>query len=199
MKILPTTPAPSAVTPSLVDFGNTLTPALGGSEQRINRLGNRFRLSVTMPPMQNKEQGMKFVNRLVRGRSEGLRMKFPLSGFNPGTPGSPAVDGANHAGRLLDVAGFTPGYQIKEGQFFSIETDGQHYLYMIDADNSSSTGAPYGANLVINPMLRIPPSDGDICHFAQPMIEGLIEGSETQWNYALDYNVGIEFTIKERR
>lgn len=197
MKVLPNSPAPASVSLSIVDFGNTLTPALGGAEQRINRLGNRYKISVTMPPMQNKEQGMKFIARLVRGRSEGLRMKLPLSGFNPGDPGSPTVRTNNNIGRIFRTQGMTPGYVIKEGQFFSIETNGSNYLYMADQDFTvNSLGL---TTFAINPLLRVQPSEGDLINFVSPVIEGLVEGSETQWSYALDYNVGIEFTIKERR
>ena len=202
MKVLPTTPAPQVATPSYVDFGATLTPSLGGSEQRINRLGNRFRLSVTMPPMQNKEAGRVFIARLIRGHSEGLRMNFPLGGFNPGTEaeiGSPVVSGSSQSGRLLNLRGFTPGYTVKEGQFFSILTGTPegHFLYQADEEVTANfTGA---IQLTINPLLRVSPDDGDICFFHKPKIEGLVEGSDWQWDYALDYNVGIEFVIKERR
>lgn len=196
MKILPTSPAPQVATPSVVDFGSTLTPALGGPEQRINRLGNRWRLAVTMPPMQNKDEGRVFISRLVRGRSEGVRMRFPLAGFNPGSPGSPNVQGSGQAGRILNLSGFQAGYTVKEGQFFSIETNGTHYLHQADGEVTADGSGV--AQLTINPLLRVSPGNGDVCHFAQPMIEGLVEGQEWQWDYALDYTVGIEFTIKER-
>lgn len=197
MKVLPSSPAPQGATPSYVDFGSTLTPALGGAEQRINRLGNRFRLAVTMPPMENKDEGRVFIARLIRGRSEGVRMKFPLSGFNPGDPGSPVVNGGGQSGRLLQLRGFASGYTVKEGQFFSIEKGGSHYLYQAD-EEVSANGAGV-MQLTINPLLRASPVDGATCHFAEPMIEGLIEGSDWQWDYALDYSVGLEFVIKERR
>lgn len=197
MKVLPSTPAPQVATPSYVDFGSTLTPALGGAEQRINRLGNRFRLAVTMPPMENKDEGRVFIARLIRGRSEGVRMKFPLSGFNPGSPGSPVVNGGGQSGRLLQLRGFNSGYTVKEGQFFSIEKNGSHYLYQADEEVSADNSGIM--QLTINPLLRASPADGATCHFVEPMIEGLIEGSDWQWDYALDYSVGIEFVIKERR
>lgn len=197
MKILPTSPAPQVATPSYIDFGGTLTPALGGTEQRINRLGNRFRLAVTMPPMQNSEEGRVFVARLTRGISEGVRMRFPLAGFKPGNPGNPVINGSGQAGRIIQLRGFSSGYTVKEGQFFSIEKGGTHFLYQ--ADEEVSANAAGVMQLTINPLLRVSPSDGDTCHFAEPMIEGLIEGSGQQWDYALDYNVGIDFVIKERK
>lgn len=200
MKELPTTPAPQVATPSYVDFGSTLTPALGGSEQRINRLGNRFRLSVTMPPMENRDEGRVFLARLIRGKSEGLRMRFPLAGFNPNSPiavGTPNIIGSGHSGRSIPIRNFSPGYTVKEGQFFSIFTDGGHFLHM--ADEEVTANGIGNLSLTINPLLRVSPNDGAVLHFEQPMIEGLIEGNEQQWDYALDYSVGLEFSIKERR
>jgi len=197
MQLLPPSPAPQDVTVSAVDFGNTLTPPLGGAQQRINRPGNRWMLSVTMPPMPTDEIGRIFISRLVRAKSEGLRMKFPLNGVNVGNPGSPVIDGAGQAGRLINLRGFAPNYTVKEGFFFSIETNGTHYLYHVnDGITLDASGA---GSIIINPMLREPPNDGDPCNFAEPMIEGLVEGQDWEWNYSLAHNSEMSFDLKERK
>jgi len=197
MKILPASPAPQTVTPGVVDYGNTLTPFTGGAEQRINRPGNRWRVNVTMPPMDTYDDGRIFVARLVRARQEGLRMKFPLNGVQVGDPGSPQVDGAGQSGRILNLRGMADGFSAREGFFFSIETDGTHYLYQVD--DGFTFDASGNGSIIINPMLRVPPNDGDVCHFVQPMIEGLVEGNDWEWEYSVANLTSISFGIKERK
>lgn len=197
MKILPTSPTFVEPVVGYVDFGNTLTPPLGGPDQRINRPGNRHRVSGALPPIKNKDEGRVWVARLKRGMSEGVRMKFPLGGFDPGSPGSPQVNGSGQSGRIIQLSGFQAGYVVKEGQYFSIFTGGAHYVYSADEEVTAASNGTM--QLTIDPLLRISPNNGDVCHFEEPMIEGLIEGSERQWQFAVDHTVGIEFGIKERR
>lgn len=196
---LPTDPAPRDVSLTLLDFGNTIAPFLGGPEQRINRLGSRYSLAVTMPPMRNAEQGQKFVSRLTRGKSEGVKMKLPLGGVNPGTAaeiGEPKI-WVSTSGRTIRLKGFVEGYTIKEGQMFSVETGGTHYVYMSNTEATVSAGG--NVNLEVSPLLRVPHLVDDRVHFLEPMIEGFIEGQDWQWSYALDHTVGIQFTVRERK
>lgn len=197
MRDLPLNPAPATVSVYAVDYGNTLSPSLGGPEQRINRPGNRWRAAFSMPPMMNKDAGRVFVARLVQGQSQGVRTRLPLGGFDPGEPGAPVVSNSGQVGSRLNLSGFASGYTIKEGQFFSIFTGGAHYLYQA-AEEVSATAAGV-VSLGFAPMLRTSPQAGDVCHFKQPMIEGLIEGSEVKWDLGVDYYIGLEFTIKERK
>ena len=117
---VPSTPSPASATPGLIDFGGFLTPALGGPVQRVERMGTRFSLSVVMPPMINTSTGRIWIARLIRGKQEGIRMPWPLQGFDPGSPGNPLVNGAGQSGRTLIADGFTPNYIAREGQFFSV-------------------------------------------------------------------------------
>lgn len=193
---LPSDPAPNAATSSLIDFGGFLVPGLGGEVQRIDRMGNRFKVSVSMPPMVSEPTGRIFVSRLIRGKTEGVRMEFPLLSFKPGSPGTVLVDGAGQSGRSLVVNGATANYAFREGQPFSIEEDGRHYLHFVDAQVIANADGE--AELSISPMLRIEPSDGAVCHFATPMIEGFIMGDEWSWEMGLAHHVGISFEVVER-
>src|SRR3546814_3983584 len=69
--VLPSDPAPNGATPMRRDFGGTLTPLLGGPEQRINRLGTRLGIRVSMPPMRNGDNGRIFVSRLLHAKTLG--------------------------------------------------------------------------------------------------------------------------------
>ena len=89
--LLPTDPAPAEATPSYLDWGGTLRPIFGGALQKLRRLGDRFALSVNMPPMLSAEDGMTWVARLITARGEGAILPWPQPGFDPGAPGAPKV------------------------------------------------------------------------------------------------------------
>jgi hypothetical protein len=192
---LPDYPTPQSATPALVDFGAFLTPSLGGPVQRVERMGNRFKISCSMPPMQNPQLGRLWIAKLVRGKQEGARMAWPLQGFDPGTPGPVVVNGAGQSGRVLAVKDATPNYIFREGQFFSVVINSRHYLYMVTTEAiANASGA---VNLAIEPMLRVSPANNATCNFGVPMIEGFIMGDEFAWQLALAQFVSLSFDIVE--
>ena len=178
-----------------MDFGAFLTPSLGGPVQRVERMGTRFKIAVSMPPMPNPKLGRLWVAKLIRGKQEGARMPWPLLGFDPGTPGDILVSGASQAGRSLAVKAATPNYIFREGQFFSVVISARHYLYMVTAEAiASATGT---ATLAIEPMLRVSPPNNAPCYFGKPMVEGFILGDAFAWEMALANFVGIGFELSE--
>lgn len=193
---LPDWAIPNGAEAGLIDFGSFITPALGGEVQRIDRMGNRHRISITFPPMPSDKKGRILVSRLKRAKTEGLRIEYPLLDFKPGAPGSPLVKGAGQSGTSLILDGFTPYYAIREGQWFSIETNGRHYLYSVNDEVIADASG--NATISINPMLRAEPNDNDVCHFAKPMIEGFAQGNEFAWTMALERNIGLAIDIEER-
>lgn len=195
MIVLPTYPAPAQAQASLMDFGVFLTPPLGGPVQRVSRLGNRFSLSVTMPPLVNRDAGRVFVSRLIRGKTEGVRMLFPMLGFDPGNSGSPVVNGANQTGRILNIRGAAAGYVFQEGQFFSIFTGGRHHLVTADVDTTVGAGGTVA--LSISPIIRVAHADGDLLHVSTPSIEGFIMGESQSWEMSVEHHIGLNFAIVE--
>ena len=192
---LPDYPSPNGVTPGLIDFGTFLEPPLGGPTQRVDRMGNRFAASFTMPPMPHAALGRKWLARLLRGKTEGARIAWPLLDFNPGLPGSPVVNGSGQTGRTLLVRAGQPNYIYREGQPFSIKTGGRHHLYFVDAEViASGTGT---ATLSVTPMLRVPHLDGDECHFAQPMFEGFVVGESWEWEMDINHHNSFGYVIRE--
>lgn len=192
---LPDWPTPNGADLALQDFGAFLTPALGGPVQRVNRMGSRFKISVSMPPLTSAKVGRQWVSRLVQGKSEGVRMPLPLLDFDPGLPGTVLVNGAGQTGSSLIVDGATPNYIFREGQPFSILTGGKHHLYLVRTETIANGSGQ--ATLPISPMLRRPHADNDPCHFGEPMIEGFISGDELSWNLSLEHLIGIQFDIAE--
>jgi hypothetical protein len=193
---LPAWAVPNGAEPFLIDFGGITEPALGSEEQRIDRMGNRFGIAVTFPPFETRQQGRIIVSRLIRAKTEGLRIEYPLLDFDPGVPGAIAVDGGGQAGRSLIVRGATPHYAFREGQPFSIErADGRHYLQFLDAEIVADAAGE--AALPISPMLRDEFLDGAACHFAKPMIEGFVRGDEWRWKLSVERLVSVEFELRE--
>lgn len=192
---LPVGVVPNSATVTLVDFGGVMRPPLGGPIQRVNRLGNRFRVALGLPPLRNLDVGRVVVARLLRAKTEGLRVRYPLVGITPGSPGLPKVMGADQAGSSLTINGCRPGYGVSEGYPLSIETDGQHYLHF--AAGPSVANGDGEMDLALTPMLRTSPADNAAIHIARPMVEGLVTGDEWAWEYSLSKMVGISFEIEE--
>lgn len=192
---LPLSPAPRDASPVPMDFGANLEPPLGGEVQRIDRLGSRWSIQVEMPPMKHEPNGRVFVSRLIRGISEGVRMAFPLLGFDPGAPGSPVVSGSGQSGRTLNIKNATAGYVFKEGQFFSLIRGTRRHLYKVDADVTVSGGGT--AALPIWPMLRAQHLDGDVLEVTEPKIEGLITADQLAWQMSLGDFSGLSFELRE--
>ncbi len=187
---------PSAAEPFLRDFGTVLTPFLGGPEQRINRLGTRFGLRITLPPMPTRDKALIVQSRLLRGREDRLRMEWPQPDFDPGAPGAPRVAAAVASGTTLPLSGLTAGYGVKEGQMLSIQRAGRRYMHMFAADGLASAGGALDAT--IWPMLRSTLAPNDVVELAQPMIEGMVSpGDELSWQISVDRLASFTFTISE--
>lgn len=194
MIALPSSPGPSAISWSLVDFGSTQQGALGGSAQRINRLGARWRCEVQLPAMTPADARI-WAAALARGLREGVSFKIRQVSTPTGAPGAVLVAGAGQAGAELDVDGATAGYVAKAGQWASINTGGRRYLHQIaDSVQFSGTGT---ATLQIEPLLRVIPADNAPVELAAPVIEGLLQ-TAPGWTIDAGRLVrGFSFAIEE--
>jgi len=194
---LPTWPQPASATPIYLDKGGILPGGGGASDQRLNKLGDRWGLSVTMPPMESPKVGRQWVSRLVQAKREGGRISWPLQGFDPGAPGDIRVNGIGQAGSTLVVDGATPNYVAREGQFFSIITNGARFVYMVKTETIFNDLGQ--ANVPITPPLRFEHLDNDVCEFGAPIIEGFIQGDQWQWDWAVkNLTMPLQFEIHER-
>lgn len=193
---LPSTPAPNGATPLLRDFGAVLTPFLGGPEQRINRVGTRFGLRVTMPPLPSADAGRVFVSRLLQARQQRLLMDWPLLAFDPGAVGTPQVNTAVAGGSAVSIKGLPAGYQAKEGQFLSFVCAARRYTHMFSGDGTANGAGVLAAGVF--PPLRVALAVNDVVELAQPKIEGhVLPGDELAWEMALDLNIGLSFSVME--
>lgn len=193
---LPLNPGPVALAWELIDFGATQQGALGGAAQRVNRLGGRWRCTITLPPM-IPSQAREWAAALSRGLRTGVSWQVIQPETPTGAPGSVLVNGGSQAGNALIVDGGTPGYVAKIGQWASILTGGQRYLYQHAATTQlSGTGT---GTFQLEPAMRVEPADNDPVELGAPVIEGLLIAPP---GWSIDANRlvnGITFTIEESR
>lgn len=195
--LLPADPVPQSWVPRPLDWGGELTPMLGGEVQRLNRLGDRLAVDVTLTPTRDAALAQAYVSRLRRARRDGALMAWPQLNLAIGDPGDVRVDGGGQAGATLAVKGLAPGYPLREGQFFSLVSDGHRYVHAVaTAATAPSSGL---LTLAIEPRLRVVPSNNDVIELAAPKIEGLVSGLDGGWTIDIAGTVGLSFTIAEQR
>jgi hypothetical protein len=193
---LPATPSPNSGVPLLRDFGGILTPFLGGPEQRINRVGTRFGVRITMGILPSDNAGRTFVSRLLQARQDRLLMKWPLGNFNPGATGSPLINANVASGSAIVIKGLPASYAAKEGQFISIIHSGRRYVHMFTGDGTANGSGVL--TIQIFPMLRTAISTNDVVEIAQPMIEGnVLPGEELSWELSVEKNINLVFSVME--
>lgn len=188
---LPTIPAPSRMAIGHVSTANVLESAVGADEQEIRRMGSRYALTFSMPPM-SYTKAMTWGDLKAEGATVVMRVYQP--GFDTGAPGTPLVKGAGQQGSVLVVDGLTNGYVIKMDQFLSVITAGRRRLYRAASDVTVSGGQ---ASIPLRTMLRYPPADNDVVEIAQPMIEGFSR-DVSEIEVGPDRLVVLSFTVRER-
>ena len=198
---LPTNPQYNAASPFLISNAADLTSPLGGSTQRILRLGSRFGVEVTYPAMKY-DDGRQFVARMLAAETNPVAVQFPQRGFTVGLPGAIVVDGAGQTGGVLNIKDANPGYPFKSGQFFDFITAvngvNRRFVHCIVADVVADGSGK--AALGIAPILRVSPADGDATEFG-PILEGFVslQSKRIPWTMEMVRRVGVKFTVIEDR
>lgn len=194
--LLPSSPGYQSYDIQPLDFGGLVTPPLGGPQQRINRLGNRWGITVRLPRMRQESQGRAWIGALTEGLQEGVILRWPQPGF-ANAVNDCLVNGANQIGSTLNIDGITPGLTARYGQFIDVSVSGGRTLYMVRADTVAN-GAGQMA-LPITPMIRKSPPDNAQVIFTQPAIEGFLQDNRPSWTIDVARTVGLEFTVFERQ
>lgn len=186
----------ATVEPAFVDIGATVRGGTNAIGMRIDRPGGHYRAAVTIS-LGNGARRAALIADLVRGKQEGLRMPYPLQGVDQSGSGSPVMDGADQAGRLVTLRGLTVGYVAEKGFWLSIvDEEGQHYLHNIHVGGTVGSDGKVAVTLAEH--LRVPFPDGATVHLDEPMIEGDVAGNEQSWRLSRANRVdGISFTIEE--
>ena len=192
---LPSLPDLAQVSARLVDFQSVLTPILGGPVQTIQRLGARFAVDVTLPPLEPVDAASFLAARLkARAENETLTLAWPQAEIWSVIGGSPVVNGAGQAGARLNISGLTAGQTVPAGRVFSIEAGGRHYLHVttqvVTANGSGQV------QLHVSPLLRVSPPNGAALNFTAPVVEGLLTGN-VEWTLERLRWTSTAFTLAE--
>lgn len=187
----PVLPQGAETTFSLISNAITHRPTMGGPEQRYARLGDRFSIQVQCRSMAYRD-GVGIAALLNRAVTEKVRIPVPQPGLDIGSPGSPVI--ASGAGSTVTINGFSAGYQLRAGQFFSIVHSGVRYLHQVASDVTANSGS---ATVSILPMLRTTLTAGDVCEFAQPYLEGFLTDNSNTWSFGLTKAIRVSFSVSE--
>lgn len=180
--ILPALPRQTRATPSYRDFSARSVPPSGGQEQRIARLGDRWSVRYTLPPMV-EAQALAFIAAQARAVTEGATVRSVL----PRTGDAPAgLTGVGAANATFLTA--SSGADVAVGMFFSFEAGGHAFLHQV-------TGVT-GAVLNVAPRLRA--GANGALNFATPVVEGFLDGA-ISWDVERLMHSGVTFTISEDR
>lgn len=194
--VLPSSPGYQSYDILPIDFGGLVTPPLGGPQQRLNRLGNRWGVTVRLPRMRQESQGRTWIAALVEGLQEGVILRWPQTGF-ANAVNDCLVNGASQIGSTLNIDGITPGVTARYGQFLDVSVSGGRTLYMVRADTVANASGQMA--LPISPMIRKSPADNAQVIFTQPAIEGFLQDNRPAWTVDVARTIGLEFTVFERQ
>lgn len=169
-----------------------LTPVMGGVQQRINSLGDRFSLKINTDPMMYN-QAARVITDLNAGLTETVIYPVPQP-FAIANAGSPQVSTANQKGRTLALKSLANGFKFSKGMFITVISNGTRYLHQITADTTVSGTT---ATVAILPMLRVSPAVNDVVQVQNPTIEGFISGNSNAWTVSRLQAVGLTVEITE--
>jgi hypothetical protein len=184
-------------TPFYIDRGGIMEGALNGGDQRLTRLGDRWGASFKTKPLKANDAGL-FIARLIQGRRQGARIRFPTPGMTFPEAGG-ATTGAIIAANLSTLivahtAWATKGYA--EGQWFHMLIGGRNYVHQFASAPVASPGANQ-FSVEINPPLRIAVPASTPLVFP-PVIEGFVKGDpRIPWTIDQARIYGLDFTIDE--
>lgn len=192
---LPIVPLTADIKSQLVTNRADLKPVLGGPFQRVNRLGSRHRIEVSIPAL-----GAACARTWLaaRAKAEAENDTLLLSWPQPQAidfGATPVIDGAGQLGTNLAVRGLPAGAAWPGGLFLSFDFNGRKYLHQTTSDVVASPAGK--AVLTISPMLRVSPVDGQGLYLDPPLMEGLIDGTTLDWTLQLKRWTGISFALVE--
>jgi hypothetical protein len=192
---LPNLPDLVQVSARLVDFQSVLTPILGGPVQTIQRLGARFAVDVTLPPLEPADAG-KFLAARMKARAENdtLTLAWPQAEIWSVIGGSPVVNAAGQSGARLNISGLTANQVIPAGRFFSFVAGGRNYLHMTTLQVTANGAGQ--VQLHVAPLLRVSPPASAPLNFSAPIVEGLLTGT-LEWSLERLRWTSTAFTLSE--
>lgn len=191
--ILPTSPAPSSMTPRPISSRNEQRPASSGPVNRYMQPGTRWAWDIELPPM-TYVRSLEWDDLL--SEADTVVMKIYQPGLDIGSPGSPLIDGANQIGRTLNLKGLTPAYAFRKGQWISFPVLGQLFAYKVRTATVVESDGTVALPLLT--LLRLPPANNAVVSVAEPRAEGFATVDTSSLQVSVDRFVRLRFTLEER-
>lgn len=200
---LPTWPGPKSASLRPVDAGTWQKPILGGDDVRLDRLGDRFALAVSLPPMKwhtidGVSAARVWAARLARGVSEGVTMEVPQPDFDTSGFVFDAQCGASAAQSIVVpiASGLGQNNVFPEGMMVTLRkgATGKNYLHQLRAQAvSNAAGA---ANFSLWPRTRVAFGPGDTILLQTPVMDGrILDPAPIDMEEAR--TIGIAFEMQE--
>lgn len=181
--------------PMAFRLGGTVRGPLGGS-QTINRLGDRWMMSIETASMRIEPEGRQWGVLIERALREGAILGVRQPDFGPVLAGNPVVDTATNSGRSVPVSGLIPNSAVRAGQWVSVIVDGQHYLdKVVEQATASSSGT---ATLSLLNLIRKPMPAGAVVDLAGKLEGTINEDSFSGGTWAVNRTTSWAFTVTER-
>lgn len=196
MITLPNCPPTRSASIRLISFAVDQSPAHGGPQTRVLRMGDRFAAEFVTYPALYDGEGRVFLSRLLRGMTDTVLVGVPEPGMRAQDYGTPQISTAGAFGQSIQVKGLGAGRVVPEGKFLSIVTGGQRFLYQVTGQVTADGSG--NATLPIYPMLRRQPQVNDLVELSAPKMQGYVQGNEYQWEVAKSKRIGFVFSVQER-
>jgi hypothetical protein len=178
-------------------FSGNQEGVLGGEDLPVPRMGDRFAADVITTQLRQDAQSRELIALLMEATTADARIELRLPNRPKAIGGKIVIDGADQAGSTLNIRGAYRQTEFVRGHFFSIVHAGVHHVHMVR--RRSVAGADGRAAVSVWPMLRFLTTDGDLCAFDQPIIEGQLIGFDKGAGFARNQTKPLAFTIQERK
>lgn len=162
---------------TLVSNREEFVSGLTRTMQLAARQGDYWQARITLHPMERRH-AQSWYAALLRGLTEPFYLEAPyaekmLHQEETGqAPGAPAVAGAGQTGRSLVTNGWAANYQIKAGDWFSVNNGTFEELHLVEQDAvADGLGA---ATLRLTRSILRSPADGAALRVSNPRAEMIL-------------------------
>lgn len=178
----------------LIDHTSKIGSATGvGPETEIERAGSKWGFNVTVSP-KTADEALPW--KVLHRRGEPFLLDIIQPGLDIGTPGTPLVSVGGQVGSELPIKGLSSAYTLRLGQFVSVITGGQRYVYMVTAETTADGAG--NASVPVTPLLRAAPQLNDVVEIAQPKAEGWVNVPDAGFNLDIASIMrGLRFVLRE--
>lgn len=197
---LPTSSCFASVTMTITRVVGLTNSPFTLEEQAYKWQGERWSMSLTMPPFTNREIASDWIafGAALEGKWGHFLIGDPAHKLPSGVAtGTPLVDGGAQTGNTLVTKGWSTNVTgiLKKGDYIQLGSGSSSRLHMLVQDaNSDSSG---NANLSIVPALRSSPPDSSAIVVNNPKGVFRLDSNEFSWSVSPGPVYRLGFTAME--